>query len=573
MWGESGYAVPFAVFNQKYSVHIPLKGRIKMKRTKKYICILLVCAVMLSSVWTAASEKMSRFTKSQTYTSQFSDIHTDDWFYSDVINTYEYGLTKGADEQHFLPYDLVSVAEVIAFAGRIHSIYSGNGETFDTEDGGSWYDPFVKYAYENGIISENDNFDLLLNKPATRAQNAYILSGSIPFTEFSNINTSVETIPDMAVSDMYYNEIIMLCRAGVISGKDEYATFYPTENVTRAETAAMINRIINPDARIHFTQAIKNSADEQKSQYSAEYVSENASPCVFYIEIYDKDGSTIASGSGFFISPDGTAVTNYHVIDEAYSAKIMNVSGEIYDVAKLLGYDDERDIAIIKINGTGFDYLDIADSSYVKNGQKIFCIGSPLGLDNTISEGVVSNVSRIIDGQEYIQISAPISAGSSGGAVLDTNGRVIGISTGGFTEGQNLNLAIPSNYISTIERDKDLTLISFQNIKREVMTAGVSFFYPDNSDIPDYGYITGSEEAGSYKDSDGSSVARAYVYDSEDLRKYVSELEKAGYSLVSRYSAGFFSNTTYFIFKRERTSMALIVDTSSRSVIISYPSK
>lgn len=544
-------------------------------RYKKVIATVLACALCITaSVGAYASEQMNNFAPVRTYSQgEFEDIKSGDWFYSDVISAYEYGITQGAGQNKFLPYDLVSVAEVTAFGARICSIYSADDEAFEAEDGEAWYEPFYEYALANGIIIEADGLKALANKPASRAQTAYILANSLPFTELSNLNTSISALPDVAVTDLYYNEIIMLYRAGVLSGKDEYGTFSPTENITRAEVAATVNRIIKPEARLSFELEQRTQTGQSGSasgEYGAEYVSEKASPCVFYIEIYDSKGNATASGSGFFIAADGTAVTNYHVIEDAYSAKITTVTGNTYDVSRLLGYDEDRDLAIIQVSGENFPYLEIANSDEVKNGQRIFCIGSPLGLDNSITEGVVSNVSRTIEEQEYIQISAAISHGSSGGAVLDTDGRVIGISSAGFESGQNVNLAIPSNCIGELATDKNYTLEEFQQARRGVMAAGNSYYYPENKAVPDYGYITGSTEIEGYRDAQSSSIARAYAYKSDEVLKYINEINNAGFTLVSKNQSGGFWNTTInMTFVGEnRAFLAMSVD--SEYVIVLY---
>lgn len=123
-------------------------------------------------------------------------------------------------------------------------------------------------------------------------------------------------------------------------------------------------------------------------------------------------------------------------------------------------YDVERDIALIKIDGNGFSYLETADSDDIKAGATVYAIGSPLGLSNSISQGIISNTNRIISGQDFIQTSAAISNGSSGGALINTNGEVIGITSGeaaqstsaGTVTGQNLNLAIAINYIDSMKK-------------------------------------------------------------------------------------------------------------------------
>lgn len=540
-----------------------------MKRKNRSLLCLILAAVMALGVTVPVSAgSMDAFTMQREYIAgTFTDISKSDWFYPEVVNAYEHGIANGASDTTFLPYDLISVAEVIAFASRIYSIYQGDGTDFTAADGAAWYTPAVEYAVENGLIAA-DTFAGILEKPATRAQTAYILANSLPFTEFSNINIGIGSLPDVTVDDDYYNEIIMLYRAGVLSGKDEYGTFSPKENVTRAETVATLNRIIDKSQRRTVTLTPYVSQNNSRpTEYDAVGISSLASPSVFYIEIYDKNQRALGSGSGFFIAADGTAVTNFHVIEKAYYAKVKTVDGVVYDVTSVIGYDESKDLAVIKVDGSDFPYLELADSDEIKNGQKIFCVGSPLGLENSISEGVVSNALRTINGQAYIQITAPISSGSSGGAVLDTSCKVVGVSSAGIEDGQNINLAIPSNLISEVARDKNISLYGMQTAGIAQSTAGQAFFYPDNGEVPDYGFITGYTEVQNQYDESTGIMARAYELSNSAVIRYVQTVQSLGYTLVEQQSAG---RTTSMYFKRGSTVLAVGADYTNRYVTILY---
>ncbi len=183
--------------------------------------------------------------------------------------------------------------------------------------------------------------------------------------------------------------------------------------------------------------------------YEPSEVSKIASPAVVYIEIYNKLGKAMGSGSGFIIDNSGLVVTNYHVIDGAHKAVVKLVDGRVFDVKNVLQSNKARDIAILKIDGKDLPIVLLGDSDKVDNGEKILTIGSPIGLENTISDGLISNKNRVLDKQRYFQISAPISPGSSGGALLNLKAEVIGITTAIFVEGQNLNLAIPINEVKS----------------------------------------------------------------------------------------------------------------------------
>lgn len=188
----------------------------------------------------------------------------------------------------------------------------------------------------------------------------------------------------------------------------------------------------------------------ERTEMNAEQIYAKCSSAVFFLEIYDKYNEMIATGSGFFLDKEGTAVTNFHVIESAHTAKVvLPDSSKKYDVSGVYAYSAEEDWAILKVNGTGFNYLPVGGSGTAVGGATIFALGSPLGLQNSISQGLISNPNRVENSISYIQISAPISAGSSGGALLNKYGEVIGITSATYINGQNLNLAIPMTYVPT----------------------------------------------------------------------------------------------------------------------------
>ncbi len=184
------------------------------------------------------------------------------------------------------------------------------------------------------------------------------------------------------------------------------------------------------------------AAPDGAKELSASEIYQKCSPAVFQIRVYDAEGESLGSGSGFFVEECGIAVTNYHVMKNAFSADALLTDGTECPVYGVLFYDSEKDYAVIQVKGSGFPALEVGTSSAVSGGDKVYAIGSPRGLQNTISDGIVSNPSR----EDYggmIQITTPISHGSSGGALIDSGGRVIGVTTGSLTSGQNLNFAVP----------------------------------------------------------------------------------------------------------------------------------
>jgi len=156
----------------------------------------------------------------------------------------------------------------------------------------------------------------------------------------------------------------------------------------------------------------------------------------------------IALGSGFFVN-NNVIVTNYHVMEGASEAYCYtNNSSTKYKIDGYLAVDKSVDLILLKVSGLNRPALKIATSS-VLPGQKVFVIGSPKGLPASISDGIVSGL-RDFEGHKLIQITAPISPGSSGGPVLNSNGELVGVSVGQYKDGQNLNFAIPVSNVKLL---------------------------------------------------------------------------------------------------------------------------
>ena len=176
-----------------------------------------------------------------------------------------------------------------------------------------------------------------------------------------------------------------------------------------------------------------------------------ASQSVVMLTCYDKDGEPYATGSGFAIFDDGVIVTNYHVIEqEVYRIKAQTESGGSFECPTVLAYDAEKDIAILKTDReTGLTLLPPGSSKDLQKGAKVVAIGSPLGLLNSVSTGVFSGYITDNAGS-MLQFTAAISHGSSGGALFNDAGEVIGITFASLTEGQSLNLAVPIDDVKTL---------------------------------------------------------------------------------------------------------------------------
>ena len=193
----------------------------------------------------------------------------------------------------------------------------------------------------------------------------------------------------------------------------------------------------------------KNSNDSTKVEkpkvLSAEDIYNQSIDKIALVISYE-GGIPTSQGSGFFIDKN-TLITNFHCVDGADAIQ-LKIAGkdDIIKGAKVVKASEEFDLAVIRTK-QDFPYLKIDSLGKEKVGSKIYAIGNPRGLEGTISDGILSG-KRDNEGVEFLQITAPISPGNSGGPVLNEKGEVIGVSTFTFRNSQNLNFAMPIKYIS-----------------------------------------------------------------------------------------------------------------------------
>ncbi len=211
-------------------------------------------------------------------------------------------------------------------------------------------------------------------------------------------------------------------------------------------------------------------------------IAKAANGAVVSIIMSDKDGQPIAQGSGFVVSKDGHIVTNYHVIKSGVAAIVKLPEGAFFVVDGLLAFDKERDVAIIKAHGENFRTITLGDSDRVQVGEEVIAIGNPLSLESTVSNGIVSAIRTIEnEGGKFLQITAPISPGSSGGPLFNTAGEVVGITTLYLKGGENLNFAIPVDDAKRLLRGNISKLRDFPNEASEGRPSSNGFL--SNSEI------------------------------------------------------------------------------------------
>ncbi len=182
----------------------------------------------------------------------------------------------------------------------------------------------------------------------------------------------------------------------------------------------------------------------RRGELTAREIAQRTFPSVVVLVTEDRSGDAYL-GSGFFVDADVVA-TNYHVIKGATKIVARRVGQKHLYKVSILSTDEKRDLALLKLEGAIARPLALATSNRVAVGDIVYVAGNPEGLEGTFSQGIVSG----LRGNEYVQITAPISHGSSGGPVLNSRGEVIGVAVGTINEGQNLNFAISARYVVSL---------------------------------------------------------------------------------------------------------------------------
>jgi len=229
----------------------------------------------------------------------------------------------------------------------------------------------------------------------------------------------------------------------------------------RSEVAAIVSVAL----AVACIRGYQKSQPNQNSSPSATKSELNVgmlSPAVMTIYVY-RGKDLYAQGSGFLIDDSGTAVTNVHVLKDGDRADVELGDGRKYHVLSITSFDLDQDIALFKVGVSSlpFPHLELGDSANVQIGDKITLISSPEGLNNTVTEGILS--ARRSGKRSVMQVSAPISPGSSGAPVFDTTGHVVGVAQSQFRSGQNLNFAIPINVVTSLlgQAPMDISMADF----------------------------------------------------------------------------------------------------------------
>lgn len=222
------------------------------------------------------------------------------------------------------------------------------------------------------------------------------------------------------------------------------------------------------------TRAAASALGLFDKELTARQVADRYMSAAFCIRGYQTEklyasGESSNEASGFFITPDGIAVTNHHAINDAQIATATLVTGETFPIERVLYYDAKIDIALIRVSRTaldgkeipGFATLELAGTEDLRPGDVVYTLGNPLGLGLAVSSGIISDVNRDVEnyGLPMVMNTADISHGSSGGALLNIYGRVAAVTAGAYTYGNNMYLAVPVDAVFDVDRTAEGQLL------------------------------------------------------------------------------------------------------------------
>jgi hypothetical protein len=194
------------------------------------------------------------------------------------------------------------------------------------------------------------------------------------------------------------------------------------------------------------TPAAEQTADgaARRSTRTPAEITARSTPAI--VTVRTSDGL----GTGFVVRKDGWIATNFHVVRGATEVTVVFSDHREFKVVEIMNANRAHDLVILRINARNLPALPLGDSDQVRPGDSVLAIGHPLGLEDTVSNGLISAVRKVSAGLQVLQISAPIAPGSSGGPLFNDRGEVIGVATAVSTEGQNLNFGLPSKYVAEL---------------------------------------------------------------------------------------------------------------------------
>ncbi len=438
-----------------------------MKKFKLSLFLILPCLIFLMVFSISAADDLTENSRDVSFENELA------------ADLRQLGLFSGVSETNFdlerAPTKIEAMVMLIRILGK-EEFLSKIGSWHPFTDVPAWANRYIAYAYSwklaNGVsptqfgteaVNAGTYLTFVLRALGYSDTNGEDFTWDNPY----DLAKSVGILPTFIDTENFWRADIVTISYAALNAK------LKNENRSLAEKLIEAGIFTVSDYDAHYRANAIQSRENELSGYapielSAEEIYEKCAPAVFYIKNYDENKIFTSSGSGFFISETGIAVTNYHVIENATtSVAILSDTGEEHRIIGVYDYDIVNDWAVIQVEGETFPYLQ-TNMHKPKGGTSVYAIGNPKSLQNTMSQGIISSPSRTVNGTAYIQTTAAISEGSSGGALLNKYGEVIGITSAHMINGQNLNFACPVSYI---ENAFMYHMLSFEEFAKDTVVS------------------------------------------------------------------------------------------------------
>ena len=338
---------------------------------------------------------------------------------------------------------------LVRLAGAEDEAQSSGSSGF--QDVPAWAEPYVAYAarqgWVSGVSAQNFAPDSAVTANAWCAMVLRMLGYSDADGDFT---VSEAAVFAQRIGLTFQSYTGTLTRGDVFQIMRDALTFPYQDG-----SGTVIERLVETGT---CTRATANALGLLDTELTAREIADRYTAAVFCLDLYETQqeidaGVPAANASGFFISSDGVAVTNYHSIDGGIYALATLSTGESYPVEEVLYYDPEIDIAVLRVSKTStagsttsaFACLELASTEDLRPGDTVYALSNPLGLGLAVSSGVVSAVGREVDSYALpcVLNTADISRGSSGGALLNAYGQAVAVTTGAYTYGNSMYLGVP----------------------------------------------------------------------------------------------------------------------------------
>lgn len=451
--------------------------------------------------------------------------------------------SSASQSEHVHIYTKTTIAPTCTAQGyTIKSCSCGYSENVDYvnatgHDDGEWTTTLEPTCSEMGKMQKHCTIcdSLIDSKSTEKVAHTYLDVKTMPTCQAEGNTKHTCQVCGYSYTDKYEAKTEHKAGAPIVTinstckknGEREYHCTYCNEFIRKEQTDILSCSYVsysveaNGTEPAHTLYVCTSCGDSYKGPYvsagtatqtTAKEVYNSVKGAIVEIAAFDRARNRVGMGTGFFVSADGYIATNYHVVEGAYSLAVTRYAGGgAITSVKLVAYNISQDVAILKIETSGEQFLKLA-SNTVETGDTVYAIGSSLGLTDTFTQGIISNVDRYISGINCIQFTAPVSGGNSGGPLINVNGEVVGIVTLAINDAQNLNFAVKASTVESViaeKLDTPLTISEYyaQALELHAMTVLKYYIMSNCTVAKDNEYYIFA-----YEPQTATSYAREYYY-------------------------------------------------------------